>query len=168
MALKSALIRRAVLRRVRKQVALLVNRAALHRDVVPEAGERRLEAFAAVNDHEIRFGEPSAGQIIEHGPPGGLALAAHVPDREHHLLACGDAERDQQRDGGGLAIQADLDHRAIEDQTDDVVAGEITFLPATEAARVFCQARLTTSLPIWPSNSLASARRTRRVFMPAR
>ena len=73
---------------------------------------------------------PAAGQIVEHGPPGGLALAAHVLDRQHHLLpVAADAERDQQRDGGGLAIEPDLDHGAVEDQPDDVLAGEIALLP---------------------------------------
>jgi hypothetical protein len=47
-----------VLRRVREQVALLVDRAALQRDVVPQAGERRLEALAAIDDDEIGSGEP--------------------------------------------------------------------------------------------------------------
>ena len=53
-----------MLRRMHKQVALLVNSAALHRDVVPEAGERRLEAFAAIDDDKIGSGEPSAGQVV--------------------------------------------------------------------------------------------------------
>ena len=35
------------------------------RDVVPEAGERRLEAFAAIDDVGSR--EPSAGQVVERG-----------------------------------------------------------------------------------------------------
>jgi len=62
--------------------------------------------------------------------PRGRALATHVLDGEHHLLAvAADAERDQQRDGGGLAIQTNLDHRAVENQPDNVVASEITLLP---------------------------------------
>ena len=114
-----------------EQVALLVHRAALDRHVVPQAGERRLEALAAVDDHQLRLGQAARQQIVEHGPPGGLALAAHVTDRKHHLLpVAADAEHDQQRDGGGLAIEPDLDHGAVEDQADDVVIGQIALLPS--------------------------------------
>jgi hypothetical protein len=115
---------------VGEQIALLVHGAALDRHVVPQAGERRFEAFATVDNDQLRPGHAARHEILQHRPPGGLALAAQVPDRQHHLLAvAADAERDQQRDGGGLAIQANLDHRAVEDQPDDVVAGEITPLP---------------------------------------
>jgi hypothetical protein len=106
------------------------HRAALDRHVVPQAGERRFQAFAAVDDHQFGSAEPTAGQVVQHGAPRGLAFAAHVLDGENHLLAvAADTERDQQRDGRGLAIEPHLDHRPIEDQADDVVAGEITRLP---------------------------------------
>ena len=114
---------------MREQVALLVHGTALHRDVVPQAGERRLEAFAAIDDDE--FGSASPRLVRSWSAARQAAsLAAHVPDREHHLLAVApDAERDQQRDSGGLAIQTNLDHRAVENQSVDVVAGEIALLP---------------------------------------
>ena len=113
-----------------EQIALLVHGAALHRHVVPQAGERRFQAFAAVDDHQFGSAEPTAGQVVQHGPPRGLALATHVLDGEHHLLAvAADTEGNQQRNGRGLAIEPDLDHGAVEDQPHDVVAGEITLLP---------------------------------------
>ena len=120
-----------VLRRMGQQVALLVNRAALDRHVVPQAGERRFQAFAAVDDHQFGSAEPTAGQVVQHGPPRGRALATHVLDGEHHLLAvAADTEGNQQRDGRGLAIEPHLDDGAVEDQADDIVAGEITLLPS--------------------------------------
>src|SRR5688500_10540943 len=113
-----------------EQVALLVLGAALHRHVVPQAGERRLEPFAAVDDHQLRFGQATRQQIVEHGAPSGFGLTAHVPNGEHHLLAvAADPERDQQRDGGRSAIEPDLDHGAIENQPHDVVSSQIAPLP---------------------------------------
>jgi hypothetical protein len=70
--------------------------------------------------------------------------------------------------GRGLAIEPDFDHGAVEDQAEDVVAGEITLLPGLPGGAGPLPDRLTTSLPTWPSNNLANTRRARRVFMPAR
>ena len=39
---------------------------------------------------------------------------------------------------------------------------------ASQSVFTLCQVRLTTSLPTAPPNSAASARRTRRVLVPAR
>jgi hypothetical protein len=116
---------------VGEQVALLVHGAALDRHVVPQAGERRFEPLAAVDNHQLRLGEATRHQIVEGGAPGGFSLAAHVLDREHHLLpVTADAERDQQGNGRGLAIETHPHDRAVEDQADDVLAGEITLLPS--------------------------------------
>jgi hypothetical protein len=82
------------------------------------SSRRARQAFAP------RFGTPPRRRAAL------TALTAHVLDREHHLLPIApDAEGDQQRDGGGLAIQANLDDRAVEDQADDVLTGEIAPLP---------------------------------------
>ena len=53
-----------------------------------------------------------------------------------------DAECDQQRDGRSLLVEADFDHRPVEDQPDDVFAGKITLLPALpgRAASLPCPA----------------------------
>ena len=98
---------------------------------VPQARERRLEALAAVDDDQLRLGQAARQKIVEHGPPGGFALAAHVTDRKHHLLPVpAHAEHDQQRDGGGLAIEPNLDHGAVENQPHDVLIGQIARLPS--------------------------------------
>jgi hypothetical protein len=44
---------------MRQEVALLVRRAALDWDIVPQAGERRLEPLAAVDDHQLGLGHGS-------------------------------------------------------------------------------------------------------------
>lgn len=60
-------------------------------------------------------------------PPSLLVLTAHVLDGEHHLLAVPpNPKGDQRREGGRLTIEPHLDHRVVEDQAEDVVAGEIT------------------------------------------
>ena len=120
-----------VLRRVGEQVALLVHGTALHRHVVPQAGERRLEALAAVDDDELRLGQAARQQIVEDGPPSGFTLTTHVLDAEHDLLAvAADPEHDQQRDGGRFAIEPDLDQGAVQNQADNVVTSKIALLPS--------------------------------------
>jgi hypothetical protein len=70
-----------------EQVTLLMHGAALHRHVVPQAGERRFEPLAAIDDHQVRLGQAARQQIVENSPPGGFGLATRVPNGEHHLLA---------------------------------------------------------------------------------
>ena len=120
-----------VLRRVGEQVPLLVHATALYRHVVPQAGEGRLEPFATIDDDQLRLGQAARQQIVKNGPPSGFGLTTHVLDGEHDLLAvAADTEPDQQRDGGRLAIEPDLDHGAVQDQADDVVTRKIALLPS--------------------------------------
>src|ERR671918_1234941 len=61
---------------------------------------------SAIDDDQLRLGEAPRHQIVEDGTSGGLALATHVLDREHHLLAItADPEPDPQGDGRGLAVK---------------------------------------------------------------
>src|SRR6187399_1944888 len=90
-------------------------------------GERRLETLTAIDDHQLRLGHAAGCKVVEHLPPSGLTLAAHILDGEHHLLAvAADAKCDQERDRRSLLVEADFDHRPIQDQPDDVFAGKIT------------------------------------------
>ena len=103
------------------------------------------------------------------GGSSGFALAAHVAHRQQDLLPVApDAEHDQERDVGGLAVEPHAHHAAIEDQPDDVLPGEIAALQASQSVFTLRHTRLTTSLPTAPLNSAASARFTRRVLVPAR
>ena len=72
---------------VREQVAVLVNRAALHRHAVPDGGDGLLEPRRAVDDEELGPSQAALDEIVEDGAPGLGALAAHALDREQHLLA---------------------------------------------------------------------------------
>lgn len=67
------------------------------------------------------------------------------------LAVAADPEHDQERDGGRLAIEPDLDHGAIQDQPHDVLIAQIALLPGSQAARVLRQARLTASLVLGSS-----------------
>ena len=69
-----------VLGRMGEQVALLVNRAALDRDIGHEAGQRRLRPFAAVEDHQLRRLQPAGDQIIQHGAPSGFRADSPMHD----------------------------------------------------------------------------------------
>jgi len=149
---------------------VLVNRAALCRDVRPQRCERLLQTGRAVDDQELGRLQPAGDEIVEQRPPGGLALAAHVAHGQQHLLAvAANAEDDQQRDRCRLLVQPDAHDGAVEDQPDDVVlAASGRFAQASQSVFTLRHTRLTVSLPIAPLNSAASARRTRRVLVPAR
>ncbi len=89
--------------------------------------------------------------------------------------ACANAQRHQHRKAGRLPVQANPDHRTVEDQADDVIPGKIALCQASQSDCTLRQARLTVSppsgsrlLPTAPPNSAAKARRTRRVLVPAR
>src|SRR6201988_3908072 len=70
--------------------------------------------------------------VIEDGPPSLAGLATHILDRQQHLLAVlAHPEHDQQHDRGGLAVEPDPHHRAVEDQADDRFRRERAGIPAT-------------------------------------
>ena len=79
---------------------------------------------------ELRRSQPARDQIIEHAAPGGFALAPHVAHRQQNLLPVAtDAEDDQERDVGGLAVEPHAHHAAVEDQPDDVLLRQIAPRP---------------------------------------
>jgi hypothetical protein len=62
--------------------------------------------------------------------PSGLALAAHVLDRERHLLpVAADAEHHQPGDAGGLAVEPHADRGAVENQPGRVLADQVAPAP---------------------------------------
>jgi site-specific DNA recombinase len=107
-----------------------VDRAPLRRHRRPERGQRLLEAGRAVDDQELRRPQPARHEIVQHPAPGGFALTAHAARRQQHLLPVApDAEHHQQREGGGLAVEPHLHHRAVQHQPDDVLGPEIAPAP---------------------------------------
>src|ERR1022692_3211347 len=63
---------------VREEIAVLVNRAALHRHAVPHGGNRLVEARCAVDDEELRPSQPARDEIVEDTAPCLGALPAHA------------------------------------------------------------------------------------------
>ena len=62
--------------------------------------------------------------------PGLGALAAHALDREQHLLAVlAHADDDEQRDGGGLAVEPHPHHGAVENEPHDRLFGKRAGVP---------------------------------------
>src|SRR3954454_23332871 len=115
---------------VRQEVPVLVDRAPLRRHGWPEGGERLPQTGRTVDDEQLGRPQPGSDQFVEQRPPRRLALAAHVLDRQQHLLAVGaDAKDDQEGKAGGLPVEPDADDRAVEDQPHDRFGGEITTVP---------------------------------------
>ena len=109
---------------------MLVNRAALCRDVRPQRRERLLQTGRAVDDQELGRLQPAGDEIVEQRPPGGLALAAHVAHGQQHLLPVAtDTEDNQQRDRCRLLVQPDAHDGAVQDQPDDIFLAERALRP---------------------------------------
>src|SRR5512134_2944927 len=98
-----------------------MDRAALNRRIRPQLGQRRLEPGSTIDDDEFRHLQSTSVEIVKERPPGGLALAAHGPDREQDLLSVpAHANGREYRDRGGFPIEPSLHQGAIQDQTHDV------------------------------------------------
>ena len=70
-----------------QKVAMLVNGAALDGQVVtPERHERGLQAWGAIDDHELGLFQPALIQIIEELAPCCGALAARSAGKQRPTL----------------------------------------------------------------------------------
>jgi hypothetical protein len=148
---------------------VLVKRATLHRHVIPDGGNRLVEPGGAVDDEEFRLPQATPSEIVEDGAPSFSTLAAHVLDREQHLLAISPhPKHDQEGDGGRLAVEPHPHHRAVENERTIGSSANDRAFQASQSAFTLRQVRLTVSLPTVPPNSAVRARRTRRVLVPAR
>src|SRR5665213_4201585 len=56
--------------RMREQVSVLVNRAALHRHSVPDGGNGLVEPRRAVDDEKLGPPQPALDEIVEDSAPG--------------------------------------------------------------------------------------------------
>src|SRR3954469_15733521 len=116
--------------RVSEEIPVLMNRTPLSWYYWPERSQRLLQAGRAVDNQELRGPQAAGDQVIEHGPPGRLALPAHAADGQQHLLPVpAHAEDHQQRNRGGLAVQPDPHHGAVQNEADDVLAAEVAPAP---------------------------------------
>ena len=150
-------------------LAVLVDRTALDRHVVPQRGDGLLQPRRAIDDHQLGRCQAPGYEVIQEGAPGSLAFAAHVAQGEQHLLAVApNAQRHQHGQAGCL-----LERRTrttVPSRTRRTMSScdRSRFCHASQSVCTLCQARLTASLPMAPPNSAPSARRTRRVLVPAR
>ena len=110
-----------------RQVAVLVNGAALDRHTVPNSGDCVFEPWSAINDEEL--GPPQA-TLSSTARQGLGALATHAFDREQHLLSIGaHADIDEQRDRGRCAIEPHPHHGAVENEPHDRLIGQRAGIP---------------------------------------
>ena len=156
--------------RMREQVAVLVNRAALDRDVGPQRGQRRLEPGRAVDDEELGRPQAAPGSC----PPGrrsrrrcsrrpwpsGRAGSSGRPGARRRPPAA------RWRSPCGQSSLGPPCRRGRAERCPRRRARGRSTPPSRSSP--CAKARLTTSLPTAPSNSAARARRTRRVLVPAR
>ena len=116
--------------RMRQQIAMLMNRAALDQDIRPERGERFVEAGSAIDDHKLWGSQAAFDEIVEKSAPSGFAFAAHVLDGKQNFLSVRpDAKRDEQRNRRRLFVEPHAHDRAVEDEPDDRLFGERTGVP---------------------------------------
>src|SRR5215472_295923 len=110
---------------VSEQVAVLVDGAALPWHVAPEGGQCLLQPSAAVDDQKLWLAQPALDEIVENGAPCLAGLAAHVLRGQQHFLAVlAHAEHDQEYDRGGLPVEPNSYHGAVQDQADDRLLGQ--------------------------------------------
>jgi len=108
-----------------------MNRASLRRHGRPQRRQRPVQSSSPVGDHELRRAQAAGNQVVQHIVPRSLALAAHVLDCQQHLLPIPPhAEHHQQRNVRGFAVQTDPHDRAVQDQADDVLFGQVALVPS--------------------------------------
>lgn len=152
------------------QVAVLVNGAALDRQLVsPKRDERGLEPGCPVNDDELGPFQPARIEIVEELAPRGGALPAHIPDGKQYLLAVAPhTDGGQNRDVLRLLSRSVLMTVPSRISLTMSSPAKLRMHQPSQSAFTLRHARLTTSLLTAPLNSVNSARFTRRVFVPAR
>src|SRR3954451_16704516 len=85
-----------------------------------------LQSRCAVNKDELGRPQTTAHEIVQDRPPGCLALAAHVLDREEHLLPIlAHAQHHEKRDRGRLAVEPHPHDGAVEDEADDRLGRQV-------------------------------------------
>ena len=69
-----------------QQVAFLVHHAALHRNVASQAGQRRLQSLAAVNDQKLRRFQATGDKVLQNMEPGFRGEMIGVVQELGHVL----------------------------------------------------------------------------------
>src|ERR1700685_1193017 len=120
---------------VREEITVFVHGAPLHRHAIPNDADRALKPRAAIDDEDLAPQQAALDEIIEYCAPGLGALAAHLFDRQKHLLAVlAHPDDDEQRDGSGFAIEPHAHHGAVENQPHDRLLGQRAGIPCVPVA----------------------------------
>src|SRR4051812_19009944 len=161
--------------RMGEQVAVLVHRAALRRNPLPDRRESLLQARRSIHNDEGWPAQLARDKIVEHRPPGGLRLSAHVLDRPMFLTASRTFWPSSRMP---MTTSSEMEVALRSSRTRTTVPSRINrtigssarerWFQACQSVCTLRQTRLTVSLPTAPPNRAASARRTRRVLVPAR
>src|ERR1700739_4091980 len=148
---------------------MLVDRAALGRHVAPEGGQRLLQPSAAVDDQELWRAQPSLDEIVENGAPPLAGLATHVLDGQQHLWP---SSRTPSTTSSTIevAFRSSRTRTTVPSRIKRMIGSSASgrAFQASQSALTFRHTRLTVSLLMAPPNTAKSARRTRRVLVPAR
>src|SRR6202035_4413787 len=101
--------------------------------------------------------------------PGFRAFSAHALDREQHLLAVR-THADDASSEIDVAFRSSRTRTTVPSRISRTIGSSASgrVFQASQSLFTFRQTRLTTSLPIPSANSPFSARRTRRVLVPAK
>ena len=130
---------------------MLVNRAALDRRVGPQRRQRLFQACGApsASDQLPACLNPRLTEIVEQRAPGGLAFPAHACRIASSSFwpSARTPSATRKRDRGRLAVEADTDNRAVEDQPHDRRSPSGRAFQASQSPFTLRHARLTTSLP---------------------
>src|ERR1700719_1818452 len=154
---------------MREKVAMLVHRAALNRDIGPQHSQRRIQPRGAVDDDEFRRLQATFDKIVEERSPGCLAFAAHILDRQRifwpscRTPSATSSEMD-------VAFRSSRTRTTVPSRINRTIGSSASERPfqASQSPFTLRQPRLTVSFPTAPPNKAASARRTRRVLVPAK
>src|SRR5271169_6723997 len=94
-----------------------------------------LEPRAAIDYEELGPPQAAPDEIVEDRAPSLGALAAHLFDRQKHLLAVlAHPDDNEQRDGSGFAIEPHAHHGAVENQPHDRLIGQRAAVPCVPVA----------------------------------
>ena len=113
-----------------QKVAVFVYGAPLDQCLGPHQANGLLQSRRAIDDDEARRLQTARDQIVKQTAPGSLAFTTHVAPRQQNLLAITPyAQRHQQRNRRRFAVEPHPDHRAIQDETDNILVSQRTMTP---------------------------------------
>src|SRR5262249_9610920 len=146
---------------------MFVDCAALCRHIVPNSRQRGVKARAAVDNQELGLAQPSLDQIIKNRPPGLFGFSAKIFTASNTFCPSSRTPSTTKSEIK-VALRSSRTRTTVPSRINRTIgssASERVF-QAFQSLSTFRHTRLTVSLLTDPRKSVASARRTRRVFVP--